>query len=85
MAIGSDNDLPPQRRQAIIWSSAGILLIQPFGTNFNEILIKICTFSFKKMHLKMSSSKEQSLCLGLNSLRLRDVYMCQSTNHYQFR
>ena len=29
----------------------------PLGTNFNEILIKIHTFSFKKMHLKMSSGK----------------------------
>ena len=55
--IGSDNGLSPGRRQAIIWTSAGILLIRPLGTNFNEILIEIHTFSFKKMHLKMSSAK----------------------------
>ena len=48
--IGSDNGLSPCRRQAIIWTNAGILLIGPLGTNFNEILIKIHTFSFKKMH-----------------------------------
>ena len=53
--IGSYNGLSPGRRQAIIWTNAGILLIGPLGTNFNEILIKIHTFSFKKMHLKMSS------------------------------
>ena len=51
--IGSDNGLSPGRRQAIIWTIAGILLIGTLGTNFNEILIGIQTFSFKKMHLKM--------------------------------
>ena len=39
--IGSDNGLLPGRRQAIIWTDAGILLIGPLGTNFNEILIAI--------------------------------------------
>ena len=31
--IGSDNGLSPDRRQAIIWTNAGILLIGPFGTS----------------------------------------------------
>ena len=44
--VGSDNDLSPGRRQAIIWTNAGILLIGPLRTNFNEILIVIQTFSF---------------------------------------
>ena len=66
--IDSDNGLSPGRRQAIIWTNAGILLIGPLGTNFNEILIGIQTFSFKKMHLKMSSAKWRPLCLGLNVL-----------------
>ena len=43
--IGSDNGLSPGRRQAIIWSKAGTLLIGPLGTNFSEILIDIDTFS----------------------------------------
>ena len=47
--IGSDNGLSPDRRQAIIWTNAGLLLIGPLGTNFSEILIKILTFSFKKI------------------------------------
>ena len=55
--IGPDNGLSPGRRQAIIWTIAGILLIGPLGTNFSEILIGIQTFSFKKMRLKMSSAK----------------------------
>ena len=66
--IGSDNGLSPGRRQAIIWTSAGVLLIGPLGTNFSEILIGIQTFSFKKMPLKMSSTKWRPFCLGLNVL-----------------
>ena len=66
--IGSDNGLSPGRRQAIIWTTAGVLLIGPSGTNFSEILIKIHLFSFKKMHLKMSSGKQRPCCLGLNVL-----------------
>ena len=34
--IGSDNGLSPDRRQAIIWTNAGILLIGPLGTHFSE-------------------------------------------------
>ena len=71
--IGSDNDLSPGRRQAIIWTNAGILLIGSLGTNFSEILIEIQTISFRKMHLKMSSAKWRPFCLGFNEL---------STNHY---
>ena len=56
-SIGSDNGLSPGRRQAIIWTSAGILLIGPLGTNFSGILIGIQTLSFKKIHLKMASVK----------------------------
>ena len=69
--IGSDNGLSPDRRQAIIWTNAGILLIEPLGTNFSEILIWIQIFSFKKMCLKMSSAKWRPFCLGLNVLRLQ--------------
>ena len=38
--IGWDNGLPPGRRQAIIWTNAGIWSIGPLGTNFNVILIE---------------------------------------------
>ena len=66
--IISDNGLSPGRRQAIIWTNVGRLLIGPLGTNFSEILIVIQTFSFMKMHLKLSSVKWHPFCLGLNVL-----------------
>ena len=66
--IGSDNSLSPDRRQAIIWTNAGILLIGPLGTNFSQILIEILTFSIKKMRLKVSSAKRRPFCLGLDVL-----------------
>ena len=37
--IGSDNGLLPDRRQAIIWTNAGILLIWTLGRNYSEMLI----------------------------------------------
>ena len=59
--IGSDNGLSPSRHQAIVWTKAGLLLIWPLGTNFSEILFKIHIFSFRKMHLKMSSGKTAAI------------------------
>ena len=66
--ISSDIGLLPDQCQAITWTNAGILLIGPMGTNFSEILIKIHTFSSKKMHLETLSAKRQPFCLGLNVL-----------------
>ena len=85
--IGSDNGLSPGRCQAInqCWNIVNWTL----GTNFSEILIEIDTFSFKKMHLKMSSAKWRPFRLGLNVLThwqyltntakcnsIRDVPLC---------
>ena len=67
--IGSDNGLSPGRRQRIIWNNTGILLIGPLGTNLTEILIEIHAYSFKKMHLKMSSGKWQPFYLSLSVLK----------------
>ena len=61
--------ITPDRRQAIIWTNTGLFLIEPLETNVSEILIEIYTFSFKKMHLKISFVKWRSVCLGLNVLR----------------
>ena len=66
--IGSDNGLSPGQRQAIIWTNVGILSIGPPVTNFSEILMKILSFSFKKMRLKVSSAKRRPFCLSLNVL-----------------
>ena len=68
--IGWDNGLAPTRRQAIIWANAGIVSMRPLGTTFNESLIEMCKFSFKKIHFKMSSGKWRPSCVGLNVLKL---------------
>ena len=62
------SSLAPGRRQVIICTNAGILLIGPLGTNFSENLIAILTFLFTKMRLKVSSAKWRPFCLGLNVL-----------------
>ena len=66
--IGSDYGLSPSWCQAIIWTNTVILLIGPWVRNFSEILIQICTFSFRKMHVKMLSGKWWLFWLGLNVL-----------------
>ena len=55
--IGSGNGLSPIRRQTITWTNADSLSIEPLGTNFSEILIKIQTFSLTSVHLKIASAK----------------------------
>ena len=55
--IDSDNGLSP----GPTWT---------LGTNFSEILSEIHSFSFSKMHLKMSSAKWRLFGLGLNELKL---------------
>ena len=62
--IASDNGLSPGWRQAIIWTNDGIL----YWILKNKLLIKILTFSFKKMHLKIPSATWRPFCLGLNVL-----------------
>ena len=69
--IGSDNGLSPGRRQAIIWTNAGILLIGPPGTNFSGIFIEIHTFSLKEMHLKiceMAAILSRPQCVNHNCI-----------------
>ena len=61
--------MSPGRRQAIIWTNVGILLIRLLVTNFCEILIELLTFSFKKMCLKVSSATWRPFSLGLNVLK----------------
>ena len=68
--IGSNNGLSPDRRQAIIWTNAGLMSIGPMRTYFSENLIKIQQFSLKKLHVKMSSAKWRPSCLSLNVLKV---------------
>ena len=76
--IGSDNVLSPGRRQAMSWTNVGILLIRPIRTNYSKMLIEIHTFSFKKIHLKMSSGNWRPFCLGLNVF-IRPLHVTLST------
>ena len=77
--IVSNNGLSPGRRQAIIWTNAG-----PLETNFSEIFIGIQTFSFGKMHFKMSSAKWRPFCLGLNVLsQVKSLQLAWSSNDLQ--
>ena len=83
--IGLDNGLLPGRRQAIIWNNAGILLIGPLGTNFNEILIKFHTISFNNIHLKiivwkMASILSRPQCVNHDGCR---CLVSKPTHSYQ--
>ena len=53
---------------ALRWMSQCWNIVSWIPGNFNEILIEIWTFLFKKIHLKMSFGKRQPFCQGLNML-----------------
>ena len=48
VGTGSDKGLSSGRRQAIIYSNAGLLLIGSLGSNLSELLIKIQNFILQK-------------------------------------
>ena len=66
--IGSDNGLSPGRRQAIIWTIAGILLIGTLGTNLSEILIGNSNIFIPENAFENVVCRMESICLGLNVL-----------------
>ena len=71
--IGKDNGLSPDRRQAIIWTNAGIMLIGPLETKFNEILIEIYTFLIQENSVEnivgeMSAILSRPQCVNHNIL-----------------
>ena len=61
--VGLDNGLSPDRRQAIILTNDGILLIGPLGTNFSEILIEILTFLFESVVWEMAAILSRTQCV----------------------
>ena len=80
--IVSDNDLSPGRRQAIIWTNAGILLIGPLGTNFSEISIGIHTFSLQKCLWKCRLRNGVHFVSSVNVLthRGRMTHICENNS-----
>ena len=61
------------RRQTIIGTNAGMLLVRPLKPKFSEILIEIYMFSFTKMHLKLSGNW-RPFCLSFNMRKFRKKY-----------
>ena len=82
--IGSDNGLPPGRRQAIIWTDAGILLIRPLGTNFGEIINRISNIFIQENAFEEVIWKMGGLCLSLNVLILQ-LYLLWPMNYCVMR
>ena len=77
VSIGSGNGLLPVRRQAITWTNAGLFSIGLLGTNFSEIPIWILVFSFKKMHLKLSSAEMAAILSRGSWVNNEDVHVQQ--------
>ena len=65
--IGSDNGLSPGRRQAIIWTNAGIVN-WTLGNKLQWNLNRNLNIFMQLMQLKVSSGKWRPSCLGLNVL-----------------
>ena len=71
--IGSNNGLSPGRRQAIIWTNAGILLIRPLGTNIQWNLDRNSYIFIQEKAFKTSSGKRRPFCPGRNVFLIRII------------
>ena len=75
VSIASDNGLSPVRRQAIIWTNAGILSIWSLATSFNEISTKIQHFHSRKCIWKYRLRNGGHFVQGDELLEINDQYM----------
>ena len=75
VSIGSGNGLSLVWCQAITWTNAHLLTIEPVGTKFGEIQNKIRNFSFNKMHLKMSADWLTYRNTQMNNQRAVDILL----------
>ena len=66
ISIVPDNGLPPGRHQTIIWTNAGILLIEPVGTTFGDF--------FKSRFIHFHTRK----CIWNRRLRNADHFVSAS-------
>ena len=69
--MGSDNGLSPGRRQAIIWTNAGILSIGPLGINFSKKIyqnynIFIQPNAFKSFVCELAAILSRPQCVKLH-------------------
>ena len=82
-SIGSDNGLALGGCQAIILTTAGILLIRPSGANFSEILIKIHFIqenSLQNVIWKMGAILSRLQCVKSDSTNLPGTWKNCWTN-----
>ena len=81
-SLDINNGLSPRRRRAIIWTRAGILLPGPLEIIVSEILIRIQTLLFKKMHLKCRLindailSRTQYAIIAAHVMDMYDLFKC---------
>ena len=80
--IDSDNGLSPDRRQTIIWTSAGILLIWPVGTNFAKYHQSSGCFEIDISNWNSAfhvvSHDTEKLCMAMCNLNISDVLLVSS-------
>ena len=94
--IGADNGLSPGWHQSMFWTNAETVLTALLGTKFSQTLIEIITFSFSKMHLKMSfayfvpasmrwelarRNSHESDSIMLWSMMARELLFCCNTGY----
>ena len=77
--IGSDNGLSPERRQAITWTNAGILLIGPLGTNLCENFnqnsnISIQENAFENVFCEMAAILARPQCVNQPPVSAKPVH-----------
>ena len=80
--IGSDNGLPPVRRQAIIWANVGILLTGPQGTNFSDISSEILNFFIKENAIEHVVCKMAAILYQPREAYLFSKCVCGIGSHH---
>ena len=79
--IGSDNGMSPDRRQAIIWTNAEILLIGPFGTKFNRNSnIFVQENAFESVVCEMAAISSRPQCVKISTISTTPM-VAQSAPH----
>ena len=77
--IGSDNGLSHGRCLAIIWTNAGILLIEPLGTNLSAISIVVCILenAFENVVCDMAAILSRPQCVYYVVLAWEHIFLLE--------
>ena len=68
VSVSLDNGLSLDRRQTIIWTSAGLLLIGLMAAQFSGICIEVHPYSFKGMQFKMCENGGHFVPASMDSM-----------------